>query len=690
MPDAPTATSPAERAAALRSEIDAHNYRYYVEANPTISDREFDLLLEELTRLEKDHPELVTPDSPTQRVGGQPIEGFVQVRHTVPMLSIENSYNADDLRKFDADLRKFSGREVIRYSVELKIDGVSMSLTYTDGRLTLGATRGRGDVGDDVTHNARTVGGIPLKLRGANPPKLLEVRGEVYMTRAELARLNADLVASGDEPYKNTRNLTAGTLKLLDPRLATKRKLSFFAYGSGAAEGVSFVNQAELFEKLKRFGLPLNPHNASLDGIDAVIDHCTAWGEKRRELPYDTDGIVIKADDFALRQQLGATAKVPRWAKAFKFEAEQGQSKLGGVEFSVGKFGELTPVALFDPPMQLGGTTVGRASMHNASWVEEIGIKIGDAVVVEKKGEIIPQVVAVVAEARTGAETPVVWPTACPKCGAPVEREESAISYGYYCTDTGRCPAQLTKRVLSYGRRDRMEIDGLGEEVAKQLVESELVKTLPDLYRMTEKQLLGLEGFAKTKARNLVAGVEASKSRGLSRWLAALSIYSVGGSIAALLVDAFPTIDALLAASVEEIARVKGIGPKRAEAVYQYFHCPDGEKLVAEFKELGLDLTHTAVARTGLLPLSGKTVVVTGTLAKYDRLGIEAKIKQLGGKPTGSISAKTNYLIAGESAGSKLAKAKELGVAVLTEDEFDRLANGGEVVAVVAVEEGES
>ena len=664
----------AAEVARLRAEIDHHNFLYYVEATPIINDREFDKLLETLTKIEREHPELVTTDSPTQRVGGQPIEGFQPVRHRVPMMSIDNSYNTADLLKFDADVRKSAGTNApVRYGVELKIDGVSISLTYEKGSFTLGATRGRGDVGDDVTHNVRTIAGIPLRLRG-DAPELLEIRGEVYMTRAELVRLNTAAAESGEASYKNARNLTAGTLKLLDPRLAGKRRLNLFAYAQGAIEGLTIATQEDLLAKLKGFGLPVNPHTAFFDGIQSVIDHCATWAERRKDLPYDTDGLVIKVDDFALRQRLGATAKVPRWAKAYKFEAEQGTSRLGGVEFSVGKFGELTPVALFEPPIDLCGTTVGRASMHNAAWVANLDVRIGDSVVVEKKGEIIPQVVSVVTEARSGDEVPLAWPTTCPACGAPVEKETTAISWGYYCTDIGRCPAQVAKRVESFARRDRMDIDGLGEEVAKQLVESELVQRVTDIYRLTEKRLLSLEGFAVTKARNLLAGIEASKSRGLARLLPALTIYSVGGSMAELLAESFPSLDEILTASQDELARVKGFGPKRAESVYAFFHSPEGDALVSDLREFGLKLTHDKKVASGAQPLLGKTVVVTGTLEKYGRAEIEARIKDLGGKPTGSVSKKTDYLVAGAEAGSKLTKARELGIPILTEAEFDALA----------------
>ncbi len=664
--------SPADRAADLRKQINRHNHLYYVDAAPEISDREFDRLLAELQKIEAAHPDLVAPDSPTQRVGGEPIAGFVQVAHRVPMLSIDNSYDAADLRKFDGDVRKTVGSAT--YTVELKIDGVSISLVYENGLLSTGVTRGKGDIGDDVTHNVRTIGSIPLRLETSSPPKLLEVRGEIYMTRAELVRINREQVAAGESPYKNTRNFTAGTLKLLDPKLAAKRKLNLFAYGVGAMEGVDISMQTQLLEELKSYGFPVNPHTKHCQSIEEVIDYCNEWDEKRHDLPYDTDGMVVKVNDFAQRARLGATAKVPRWVKAYKFEAEQGITKLGAVEFSIGKFGELTPVALLDPPVELAGTTVSRASMHNASWVAEKDVRIGDTVVVEKKGEIIPQVVGVENDIRTGKEQVIAWPTACPKCGGPVVKEQTANSYGYICENTALCPAQLAKRLEGYARRTRMDIDGLGEEVAIQLVDSGLVRSVTDVYRLSKPQLLTLDKFGDQRAQNLLDGIERSKQRGLAKLYAALSIYMVGESMADALAEAYPTIDDLLAAKQDEIAKVKGFGPKRAKFVHDFFHSPTGEKLVTELRELGVKLTQDRkAAPTGGLPLAGKTLVVTGTLSRYGRDEIEELIKNLGGKATGSVSKKTDYLVAGEKAGSKLDKAKELGVPVLTEDDFDKL-----------------
>jgi DNA ligase (NAD+) len=667
--------TPAERAAELRQQIDHHNHLYYVDNAPTISDREFDKLLQELIDLETKHPELLTPDSPTQRVGGQPIEGFAKVTHKVPMLSIENSYDEADLRKFDADVRKSAGHTAkVEYVVELKIDGVSMSITYENGRLATGATRGSGDIGDDVTHNLRTIAAIPLKLHGPNPPKVFEARGEVFMNRTEFVRINAEQAKNKQEAYKNARNLTAGTLKLLDPKESAKRKLNFFAYGTGVVDGLVIKSQKELFDALKAFGFPVNPHTKVCSSMDEVIAFCKEWDIKRRELTYDTDGIVIKVNDFAQRERLGFTSKVPRWAKAYKFEAEQATTKLGGVDFHLGKFGELTPVARFEPPVQLAGTTVTYASMHNASWVAEKDVRIGDTVVIEKKGEIIPQVVDVIKTERTGKEKVIHWPEKCPKCGGAVEKEDSGTSYNYVCTNTGVCPGQVAKRIEGFARRTRMDIEGLGREVSIQLVESGLVKSVTDLYRLTKPQLLELEGFAELKAQNLLDGIADSKDRGLARLLPALSIYTVGEAMAEVLVEEFPSLDAIVAATTEELARVKGFGPKRAKFVHDYFHCPAGEKLVVELKELGIKTTHDKkAAPVGGLPLAGKTVVVTGSLVNYDRHTIETRIKDAGGKSSGSVSKKTDYVLVGDKPGSKLDKAKELGVKVITEEEFEKL-----------------
>ncbi|MEZ6141097.1 MAG: NAD-dependent DNA ligase LigA [Zavarzinella sp.] len=662
-----------QRISELRQQIDYHNQRYYVDAEPEISDREFDRLLQELVDLEKAHPQLATPDSPTQRVGGQPIEGFAKITHQVPMLSLENSYDSADLIKFDKDVRKAAAGEHVDYTLELKIDGVSISVTYEGGIFQFGATRGDGDTGDDVSHNLRTILDVPLKLAGERVPNRLEIRGEMYMTHEEFVRINLERTAEGEKPYENTRNLTAGTLKLLDPAQSRKRKLRLFAYGFGYADDINCNTQLELLELFKEMGLQVNPHTAHCQTIEEVIAFCDTWNTKRHDLPYDTDGMVVKVNSFALREQLGFTSKVPRWARAYKFAAEQAITKIGEIELSVGKFGELTPVAIFQPPVRLAGTTVSRASMHNAFIVDQLDARVGDSVVVEKAGEIIPQVVQVITESRTGEEKPLVWPSTCPICQGAVERQESNSSYGYRCTNTATCPAQLSGRLISYANRERMDIDGLGDEVAKQLVESGLVKSLPDLYSLTEKQLLTLDKFKKAKATNLLKGIEASKGRTLARLIAALSIYTVGDSLSEIIAKEFPTMDQLVAASEDQISTVKGLGPKRAKYIFDFFHSPTGIELVQQLKAAGVCMEQPVSTTTHAQVFAGKTLVVTGTLTKYKRTEIESLIKTYGGTVAGSVSKKTSLLIAGADAGSKLAKATELGVTVISEDDFEAM-----------------
>jgi DNA ligase (NAD+) len=660
----------AQRAAELRRLIDHHNYLYYVENRPEISDKEFDLLLKELEELEAAHPELRTPDSPTQRVGGQPIAGFKTVQHRVPMLSIGKAFSAAELREFDARVRKTLGNQPVRYVVELKIDGVAVSLMYTDGLLTLGATRGNGKVGDDITENLKTVRGVPLRLRTDKPPPLFEARGEVYMSKADFARLNEEVAARGESPYANPRNLTAGSLKQLDSRITAKRRLRLFAYAVGYVEGLAISSQLEALELLRRYGFPVNPEIRAFDNIEEVIAYCDSWAEKRFDLPYETDGLVIKVNDFEQQRRLGATNKEPRWAVAYKFEAEQAITKIREIQVDVGKDGTLTPVALFDPPVQLCGTTVSRATLHNAAQIERKDIRVGDSVIVVKRGEIIPYVVKALHEARKGTEKIFHFPTQCPVCGAPVVRENDAPSPR--CTATATCPAQLQSRIESFAKRERMDIEGLGEKLAEQLVASGLVKTVADLYYLKKEQLMGLERMGELSAQNLLDAIEASKNRGLARLLAGLSIYGVGDAMAALLAQEFPSIDALLAASKEQIAAVKGFGPRRAESVYNFLHGP-GRKIIQDLRDAGVKMTEDVKPKATSGPLAGKTIVVTGTLQNYSRKQIEDLIAQYGGKAASSVSKKTDYVIAGDDPGSKLDKARQLGIKVLTEDEFEKL-----------------
>lgn len=675
------AAAPADRAAQLRKQIDHHNHLYYVEARTEISDRDFDRLLQELTDIETKHPELLTPDSPTQRVGGAPIPGFKQITHKVPMLSIENSYDEGDLRKFDADVRKAVGpKAVVEYIAELKIDGVSMAVTYENGKLAFAATRGKGDVGDDVTHNVRTIAAIPLALKSDKPPKVFEARGEVYMTKPELARINAVQTKNKQEPYKNTRNLTAGTLKLLDPKESAKRKTAFFAYGAGVLDGIVIKKHSDLLAKLKEFGFPVNPHEKLCGSIDEVIAYCKEWDAKRRELPYDTDGIVIKVNDWDQRETIGYTAKVPKWAKAYKFDPEKGTTKLGAVVFHIGKFGELTPVATFDPPVELAGTTVTHASMHNASWVAEKDVRIGDTVVVEKKGEIIPQVVDVIKADRKGTERVVTWPEFCPECGAPVVKKETASSYNFVCSNPEACGGGKWKRLEGYAKKERMEIDGLGREVAIQLVDAGLVKTVPDLYALTKEQLLKLEGFKDKKAQKLLDGVAASKDRGLARLIAGLAVFRVGDEMSDRLAQEFSDIDLIINATPDELARTEGWGPERVKYLRAFLDGEYGKRVIEGLRAAGVKMTQEKrAAPVGGLPLAGMTIVVTGTLDHYDRVGIESTIKQYGGKTSGSVSKKTSFLLLGAlpKPSSKHEDAKKIGVKIVDEAAFRQMIGEG-------------
>jgi DNA ligase (NAD+) len=662
----------AHRAEELRRFIDLHNYKYYVEAKPEISDREFDKLLEELKAIETAHPELVTPDSPTQRVGGQPIDEFHTVKHREPMRSIDNTYNPGELREFDRRVRKLVPGENVTYVVELKIDGVAISLTYEEGHFAIGATRGDGERGDDVTHNLKTIYELPLRLRTKHPPSLFEARGEVYMTREDLVRLNRERQAKNLEAFANPRNSAAGALKLLDPKQAAERHLRLFSYEMGAHEGVKVETHLESLELLREYGFPVNPHVASFDTMEKVIEYCLSWAERRHDLPYNTDGMVIKVNDFHQRRRLGSTSKAPRWVVAYKFAAEQALTKVLTIEVQVGKTGTLTPVAHLEP-VQLAGTTVSRASLHNADEIARKDIRIGDTVLVEKAGEIIPYVVSAEPGARTGKEKIFHFPSKCPVCGAPVERDEGGVYYR--CTGPS-CPAQLKERLRFFSHRNAMDIEGLGEAIIDQLVDTGLVRSIPDLYGITLEELIDLERMGKKSAQNLIDGIAASKGRGLTRVLTGLGIRHVGEHVAELLAEEFGNIDDLMNASADRLGRIMGIGPVLAESISRFFHSAVGHKVIEDLRSHGVKLVEdrkTKPAKGHGHDLIGKTFVVTGTLERYSRDEIEGLIKSLGGKATGSVSKKTDYVIAGEKAGSKLEKAHELGISVLTEQAFEKM-----------------
>jgi len=666
----------AEREAArLREEIEGHNRRYYLDANPIISDREFDLMMKRLEALEAEWPELLTPDSPTQRVGGAPLSAFETVTHSVPMLSIDNTYNHDELREWDARVRKgLNPGEPVHYCVELKVDGVAVSLSYQEGQLVQGATRGDGERGDDITANLRTVRSVPLKL-GDSPPSVLEVRGEVYMTNSELVRLNEIRQERGESPFANPRNSTAGTLKLLDPKLCAQRRLQFISHGLGLIDGVEARSYSEIQKLMATWGIPISPHNAIYETIDQVIEHAERWSSERNTLDYQTDGLVVKVDDLSQRARLGRRSKSPRWVIAFKYEAEQVITKIIGIQVQVGKTGKLTPVADLEPVL-LAGTTVKRASLHNADEIERKGVKIGDAVLIQKAGEIIPQVVRVEVDARDGTEVSFAFPKSCPSCGGPVEKEPGEVDY--HCVNPpSRCPEQLKEWIRWFAHRDAMDIDGLGSKLIDQLVARGLVSSLVDLYRLDEPTLAGLERMGKKSATNLVQALEVSKRRPLDRFLTGLTIRHVGTRSAEILAQRFSTLEAIRAATLSDLESVPEIGPVVAASVFEYFQDPENQRLLDEFPVVGVQpepVVYVVSSRADL-PFSGKTFVITGTLPKRTRPEMEALIKSQGGKVTGSVSKSTTYLVAGEEAGSKLEKAKGLNIPILSEADLESLAN---------------
>lgn len=659
-----------KRAAWLCEEIEKHNRLYYQEAKPEISDKEYDKLLKELVDLEKKYPELANANSPTQRVGGAPIDGFETLKHRLPMLSIDNTYSPSELKEFDKKVCKGLGNDKPTYMVELKIDGVAISLIYENGILTAGVTRGDGEKGDDVTQNLKTVGGVPLKLNTKNPPALLEVRGEVYMARANFARLNEQRVKEGLDKFANPRNSTAGSLKLLDPKLCAARKLSLFAYAIGAMEGIGVKSQTETLKLLHDFGFPVNPHATKFDSIEEVIAYCESWNDKRHDLPYDTDGMVIKVNDLAQREKLGITTKSPRWVVAYKFAAEQALTRLLNIELQVGRQGTLTPVAHLDP-VQLAGTTVARASLHNDDYLKTKDIRVGDMVVVEKAGEIIPYIVRSEPSLRTGKEKPFVFPKVCPVCGADVVKDAKGAFYR--CTGTD-CVAQLKRRVRSYAARNAMDIENLGEEIIEQLVDTGLVKTLADIYKLGLNQLANLERMGEQSSRNLLDGIAASKSRGLARLLTGLGLRHVGENVADVLARKFISMKAFAQANEEELAAIEGIGPERAASIRGWFANTTNQELIESLEKAGIKMDESVSTVAASSALAGKSIVVTGTLVKYGREEIERRLRDLGAKASGSVSKKTDYLLAGDKAGSKLEKARELGVRIITEEEFEKLA----------------
>jgi DNA ligase (NAD+) len=659
----------------LRDEIRAHDRRYYSESAPTITDREYDKLVVRLRELEDAHPELVTPDSPTQRVGGEPVTSLPSVAHRVPMLSIENTYNEEELRQYAARVYKLLGGEDVEWVVELKIDGVAMSILYEGGRLVRAATRGDGQTGDDVTHNMRGVQGVPQRLAGRNVPASVEVRGEVYITNSDLVAINEKRQAADEAPYANTRNLASGAIKLLDPRESAARRLRFFAHGVGDTTGLPAKTHMEFLEMLAAWGLSPTPNVKCFPTFDAAIEHCHALIERLHELDFEVDGFVLKVNRFDQRERLGSTSKSPRWLVAYKFEKYEATTRIAAIRVQIGKTGAITPVADLEP-VQLAGTTVSRASLHNADEIERKDVRVGDTVIVEKAGKIIPHIVRVEKHLRTNGAKEFKFPTKCPDCGTKLVKDEGGV---YIRCPNPSCPAQLRERIRYFASRSAMDIEGLGDKLVDQLVSKGLVKTYSDLFRLTVEELTELDRFGEKSAKNLVENIEASKKRGLARLLNALSIRHVGSRVAAVLAEHFGTMDAIAAADVEELAEVNEVGEVIAQSVYDFLHEKFGTAAVEDLAAVGVVMKsdRTAAKKAATAPLAGKTLVVTGTLEKYKREEIEELIAQHGGRAASSVSKSTDYLVAGAKAGSKLEKAQKLGIKVLTEGEFEALVKAG-------------
>lgn len=673
-----------QRVEALRREIRHHDYLYYVEASPQISDLEYDRLLDELKRLEQSHPSLRSSDSPTQRIGDAPVEHLVQVAHRVPMLSIDNTYSPDELKAYLDRTEKLLEGEPIEWVMEYKIDGVAASVRYEAGSMTLALTRGNGEVGDDITHNVRTIRDLPLRLAKADVPEVLEVRGEVYMTNADLADLNVRQREQGQEPFKNTRNVTAGTIRLLDPAIAAERNLRFFCHGVGETDGLQSKTHIDFLKEVAKLGIPPTPNVRLLKGTKAVMDAVAQLEQDLPDLPFEVDGIVFKVNDFGQRDRLGIRSKSPRWLIAYKFEKYEAVTRLQSITVQVGKTGAITPVANLEP-VDIADTTVSRASLHNADEIERLDVREGDMVVVEKAGKIIPKVVRVEKHERKRNLPKWSFPTHCPECEAELARDEGGV---YIRCPNPECPAQFRQRLIYYGSRPGMDIDGLGEEVVDLLVSNGLVSSYADLYRLTRDQVAeltwpkkrkGKDGqlidvqFGARNAETLITGIDASRKRGLARLLASISIRHVGPRVAQLITRRYATIDKLMAASKDDLAAIHEIGQAIAESVYEFCHSEHGAKTIRELKEVGVELQEAAGDDVTESPLAGKTIVVTGSLKHFKRDEIETLIARLGGRAAGSVSKNTDFVVAGEKAGSKLAKAQSLGVPVMQEEEFRAL-----------------
>ncbi len=653
-------TSPPQKIEQLREKLRHHEYLYYVLDAPEISDAEYDAMTRELQRLEAQHPELVTPDSPTQRVGGKPREGFLKVPHSSPMLSLDNALGEAELRDFDRRVRSLLPDESSTYGAELKLDGLSLAVHYRDGAMVRAVTRGDGVIGEDVTENAKTIRSIPLRVKGGGD---WEVRGEVVLTKSAFEKANAEREAAGLPRFANPRNAAAGSLRVLDPSVTAARHLEYFTYFLFAGGKPAFASQWESLDRLHHMGFKVNPKRKLCPDIESLVEFCREWEEKRESLPYEIDGVVAKVDSVEQQNRLGWTAKAPRWAIAYKFPARQAETVVENIDVNVGRTGALTPVAHLRPVI-VGGVTVSRATLHNEDEIGRLDLKIGDTVLVERSGDVIPKVVRVVRKGEHRRNFKM--PQACPVCGRQVVRVEGEAASR--CINTN-CPARLRESILHFAARGVMDIDGMGEALVNQLVDQGLVKNVADIYRLTAGQLMDLERMGKKSAEKLIANIDASRRAPLPRILNGLGIPFVGERTAQFLAEQFGDLDKIAAASEDELQKAEEVGPKVAASIHRFFEEERNRELIESLREQGFKFTQEIKRKTGG-PLAGLTFVLTGTLPSLARDDAKARIESAGGKVTGSVSKKTDYVVAGEEAGSKLDKAREIGVKVIDEPQL--------------------
>ena len=653
----------------LKKEIRRHDRLYYVENRPEIDDSEYDKLMRQLKDLEGQFPDLITPDSPTQRVGGEPTKVFPQVKHLVPMLSMDNTYSPEELKEFDQRVRKNLPGERIEYVVELKFDGVSVSLLYKNSRFMKGATRGDGAIGDDVSNNLKTIRSIPLVLEDEEAtPRLFEVRGEVYMRREELLKLNEEKERIGEPLFANPRNAAAGSLKLLDPKIVAERGLDIFIYGIGHCEGKEFKTHDEVLKFLKKIGIKVNKSILLCRSIDEVIDHCNQWEGKRDSLEYDTDGMVIKVNSLDQQRRLGHTSKSPRWMIAYKFPARKVTTKLKDITVQVGRTGALTPVAILEP-VHVSGSTVSRATLHNMDEIERLDVRIGDTVILEKGGEIIPKIDSVVKNKRTGKEKKFVLPDSCPVCSSKVLRSPDEVALR--CENVA-CPAQLKMTILHFASHTAMDIEGMGERIVDQMVDKGLLKDYGDIYHLKMNQVAQLERLAEKSASNLMEAVEKSKQNELYRLIFGLGVRHVGVRAARILAENFSSVDTIAEKTAEELQLVPEIGPVMAKSIYNFFRKKENLKVIDKLKDAGVKTAERQKIKKET-KFSGKIFVFTGTLSKFSREEAQGIVISLGGEASSSVSKNTDFVVSGQDAGSKLEKAKKLGVKIIDEEEFAKM-----------------